>query len=99
MSSDLQQRLLEALDNGPLSTVQAFPAVPFEEIKATLDRLGSREYVRYEQLTQDQLVLTAEAKDIVENGSHEARVFEAVRKAVEGIKIKDMPVCTICDHF
>lgn len=95
MSSDLQQRVLEALggSESSLSTAQAFPTVPFEEIKATLDRLGSRDYVKYEQLTQDQLVLTAEAKDIVENGSHEARVFEAVRKAVEGIKIKDMPVC------
>ena len=94
MASDLLQNVLDALDssNGPLLTENTFPAEPFEKIKATLDTLQSREYVKYEQLTQDRLGLTAEGRDIVENGSHEARVFEAVRAAVAGLRIRDLPV-------
>ena len=49
--------------------------------------------VTYKTLDREIHVLSDEAKDIVAHGSHEARVFEAVRKSVGGLKISDLPVC------
>jgi phenylalanyl-tRNA synthetase alpha chain len=34
--------------------------------------------------------LESEAEDIVSNGSHEARVFEALRKAMEGLTMAEL---------
>ena len=46
--------------------------------------------VEYEKLDTEEVRLTPEGEGIAENGSHEARVFEAVRSAMEGLKIKDL---------
>jgi len=48
--------------------------------------------VTYSKRDREEAVLTEEAEGIAANGSHEAKVFEAVRKAVEGLKISDLPV-------
>ncbi|KAJ0295248.1 hypothetical protein COL922a_014097, partial [Colletotrichum nupharicola] len=47
--------------------------------------------VEYETIDKEVVVLTKEGEDIVANGSHEAKVFEAVVAAVEGLKISDLP--------
>ena len=87
-------QLLEALSsaNGALLTSEAFPSVPFVTIKSAIDSLRSRDMVFCRQIDREEVHLTPEGERIVKNGSHEARVFEAVRQAVEGLKISELPV-------
>lgn len=84
--------ILQALNktNDPISSAETFPQIPFEIIKAALDRLASRSIVAYEQVEREEAFLEPEAVTIVEHGSHEARVFEAVRKALDGLSIQDL---------
>lgn len=77
--------------DGPLLSTEVLPNADFKSIKAALDRLKSREMVEYEQLEREEVILTPEAEGIAANGSHEARVFDAVRAALDGLKIKDLP--------
>jgi phenylalanyl-tRNA synthetase alpha chain len=93
MAADLTADVLSALSTAdePILSQDAFPSHPPEVIKATLDRLSSREMVEYEKLDTEEVRLTPEGEGIAENGSHEARVFEAVRAAMQGLKIKDLP--------
>ncbi|KAK4456478.1 tRNA synthetases class II core domain (F)-domain-containing protein [Cladorrhinum samala] len=84
--------ILQALSktDDPISSAETFPQIPFETIKAALDRLASRSMVAYEQVEREEAFLEPEAVTIVEHGSHEARVFEAVRKALDGLSIQDL---------
>ena len=94
MATDLTTQVLEALsqtDESIFST-NAFPLIDFTTMKSALDRLGSREFIVFRQIDREEAVLTAEAEGIAAEGSHEAKVFEAVRQAVEGLKITDLPV-------
>ena len=95
MADDLISKVLVYLSDhdGPFLTNDAFPSLTFVTIKSALDRLGSREFILYKQIDREEAILTDEAEGIAANGSHEAKVFEAVRKAVEGLKIGDLPVC------
>jgi phenylalanyl-tRNA synthetase alpha chain len=90
---DLTTQVLGALssETSVLSS-DAFPLMPSTSVKSALDRLASRDMVSYQTLEREEAVLTEEGKAIAEGGSHEAKVFEAVRKAVEGLKIGDLPV-------
>ena len=92
--ADLTSQVLDALSEseGPILSADAFPSIPSATIKSALDRLGSREMVVYKKIDREEAVLTPEAEGIAANGSHEAKVFDAVRKAVEGLKIADLPV-------
>ena len=76
----------------PILTAEAFPNVPFASVKPILDTLGSRSMVIYTQIDSDVYRLTDEASEILRVGSPEARVFEAVQAAIEGLSIKDLPV-------
>ena len=80
-------------NNGPILTADAFPSIPFDKVKRAIDTLKSRDMVTYSQVEREETILTLEAEGIAANGSHEAKVFEAVRAAVEGLKISDLPVC------
>lgn len=93
MAEDLTAQVLHVLSSstGPVLTSEAFPNASFVAVKAAVDRLRSREFIQAEQIDRLELVLTKEGQDIAENGSNGARVFEAVRAALEGLKIKDLP--------
>ncbi|KAI5292345.1 Phenylalanyl-tRNA synthetase, beta subunit, cytoplasmic [Ascosphaera acerosa] len=93
MASELAQQVLDVLATAdkPVLSVEAFPDVAPVAVKAALDSLASREMVVYEQLDREVVLLTKEAEDIVAEGSPEAKVFEAVRAALEGLKIADLP--------
>lgn len=95
MASDLTSQVLSVLaqSDGPVLSADVFPSIPSTTVKSALDRLGSREMVSYRAIDREEAILTAEAEGIAANGSHEAKVFEAVRKSVEGLKIVDLPVC------
>lgn len=97
MSADLTLQVLEALSevDGSILSSDAFPSIDFTTIKSALDRLGSREMIIYRQIEREEANLTPEAEGIAAEGSHEAKVFEAVRQAVQGLKIADLPVCRL----
>lgn len=94
MAVDLTTQVLDALSqtDGSIFSADAFPSVDFTTMKSALDRLGSREFITFRQIDREEAILTPEAEGIAAEGSHEAKVFEAVRQAVEGLKITDLPV-------
>ncbi len=88
---DLTAGVLSALrDSDSIVTADAFPQVKTTDVKAVLDRLGSRSMITYETLERDEFLLEAEGEQIAANGSHEARVFEALRQAVAGLSVADL---------
>lgn len=93
MATDLAPQILDALSSSDhVLSSEAFPAISTATVKGALDRLNSREMVIYETLEKEEVHLTDEAKAIASEGSHEAKVFEVVRKAVEGLQIDRLPV-------
>ena len=95
MANDLTSQVLEALSQSrrPLLSADAFSSIPSTTVKSALDRLSSRGMVIYKTIDREEAILTSEAEGIATEGSHEAKVFEAVRQSVEGLKIVDLPVC------
>jgi phenylalanyl-tRNA synthetase alpha chain len=90
-SGDLTTDILQALDeNSPVLSAEAFPAAAFVDVKAALDRLASREMVSYDTIERQEYILEPEGEQIAANGSHEARVFEALRAAVEGLSLQEL---------
>lgn len=90
-TEDLTSEVLLALSKAdPILSAEAFPQVPFESLKAALDRLASRSMITYEQIERQEAFLEPEAEVIVSHGSHEARVFEAVHKAMGGLSIQEL---------
>lgn len=88
---DLPAKVLQALDqNEPLLSSEAFPTQKSADVKSALDRLASRSMVTYETIDREEAVLEPEAVEIEANGSHEARVFEALSKAVGGLTIAEL---------
>ena len=94
MATDLTSQILDALSrsDAPVVSADAFPSLPSTTVKSALDRLASREMVTYRKIDREEAILTPEAEGVAAGGSHEAKVFEAVRGAVEGLKIADLPV-------
>jgi phenylalanyl-tRNA synthetase alpha chain len=89
---NLTQEVLDLLDTkDTLQSNEDFPSIPQREIKAALDRLASRLMVEYKTLDREQVILTPESEGIVANGSHEFKVWKAVKEAGK-IAIKDLPV-------
>ena len=93
MATDLTVEVLKTLSksDGPILTADTFPSQSFASIKSALDRLQSRSMISYETIDREEAILTKEAEGIAANGSHEARVFDAVMKAMGGLKIKELP--------
>ena len=94
MAGDLAAEILDQLSqsNVPVLSTNAFPQIPSLTLKSSLDRLGSREMIVYKTLDREEAILTLEAEGIAAHGSHEAKVFEAVKQRPEGLKIADLPV-------
>lgn len=90
-SGDFPSEILLALSRSdPVLSQETFPNATFAEVKAALDKLASRSMVTYQTIEKDEAALEPEAEGIVANGSHEARVFEALRQAVEGLTVQDL---------
>ncbi|BFZ65279.1 Phenylalanyl-tRNA synthetase, beta subunit, cytoplasmic [Saitoella coloradoensis] len=60
------------------------------QIQGALNSLAAREMLTYKNITRDTWVLTPEAEGLLAEGSYEARVFEVVRAALEGMTIQDL---------
>ncbi|KAK5054029.1 hypothetical protein LTR84_001991 [Exophiala bonariae] len=93
MAEDLTAQVLNVLASadGPILTSDVLPNASLIPVKAAVDRLRSRGFLEAEQIDRIELHLTAEGEEIANNGSNGAKVFEAVRAALEGLKIKDLP--------
>ena len=86
---DLTADILTAVDGQPkVQTGEAFPDVSQAEIKAALDRLASRSMVEYDTNDREEVVLTSEGQQIADEGSHEYKVWDAVKKAGK-LSLKD----------
>lgn len=89
---DVTQLILDHLENRTSFVTNAeFPEIPQNEIKAALDRLSSRSMIQYTTQDTEQVTLTAEGQQIVEQGSHEWKVWDTVRR-LQRIEIKDLQV-------
>lgn len=90
-SRDLTHQILHALSQAePILSAEAFPKASFTEVKAALDRLASRDMIKYDTIEREEAILEPEGEQIAANGSHEARVFEALRQAVEGLTVQEL---------
>ncbi|KAH8815111.1 phenylalanyl-tRNA synthetase-like protein alpha chain [Xylogone sp. PMI_703] len=88
---DLTAEVLQKLSkHEPLLSAEAFPSIKSVEVKSALDRLASRSMVTYETIEREEAVLEEEAEEIAANGSHEARVFEALKKAMDGLTVAEL---------
>lgn len=91
-SRDLPHTILETLEHtDPIQTSTTFPDVSQAEIKAAIDRLASRSMVEYDTSDSEIVVLTAEGKQIADEGSHEYKVWKVVKDNGK-VAIKELPV-------
>lgn len=88
---DLPSEILQLLSrNDPILSSEAFPSQKSADVKSALDRLASRSMIGYDTIDREEAILEEEGVEIEANGSHEARVFEALRRAVEGLTVKEL---------
>jgi phenylalanyl-tRNA synthetase alpha chain len=88
---DLPSEILQLLSkHEPILSSEALPSQKAADVKGALDRLASRSMVKYDTIDREEAILEDEGAEIEANGSHEARVFEALRKAVEGLTVKEL---------
>jgi phenylalanyl-tRNA synthetase alpha chain len=79
--ASLTQEVLDLLNTkDSVSTESDLADVGQAEIKAALDRLASRNMVVYETNDQEQVILTKEGEQIANEGSHEFKVWDAVKR-------------------
>ena len=90
-SGDLALQILQTLSQkSPFLSSEAFPTLASQDVKAALDRLGSRSMITYQTIDREEAILQPEAEQIAADGSHEARVFEALSKAMDGLTIPEL---------
>ncbi|KTW26112.1 phenylalanine-tRNA ligase, alpha subunit [Pneumocystis carinii B80] len=65
-------------------------AIDQQKIQACLNSLMTREMVTYEIIEKECFFLTEEAKDIVLNGSYEARIFNLICSSINGLTLKEL---------
>lgn len=88
---DLPSEILQVLSqNEPILSSEAFPNEKSTDVKSALDRLGSRSMITYDTIDREEAILEPEAVEIEANGSHEARVFDALSKAVDGLTVDEL---------
>ncbi|KAF8465914.1 tRNA synthetases class II core domain (F)-domain-containing protein [Kalaharituber pfeilii] len=91
--SGIPTQILEALASAsslPLLSSEAFPNIEPLNVRSALDSLSSREMVVYDTIEREEAELTDEGEGIVKEGSHEAKVYDAVCKSIEGLKISEL---------
>ncbi len=90
-SGDLALEVLQSLSKSdPVISSEVFPHVKPTEVRGALDRLASRSMVTYKAIEKEEFVLEPEGEQIAAKGSHEARVFEALRQAMDGLSVADL---------
>ncbi|OWB63974.1 hypothetical protein B5S29_g4996 [[Candida] boidinii] len=91
--SELQLNILKTLDSAGSKIEDssiAFPDVPSHTLQAALNSLVARSMITYKTNEFEKYILNDEAKDIVNNGSHEFRLLNKVLESLEGLKISEV---------
>lgn len=89
---DVTKEILNHLaTKSELETSSEFPDVPQNEIKAALDRLASRAMIDYKPIDTEVVLLTPEGQSICDEGSHEWKVWDAIKRKGK-IEMKDLIV-------
>lgn len=88
----LQDSILQTLDkNGSIEDTSALHNDQ-NEVSGVLRSLESRNMITFKQLDKEKWNLTKEAQNIVDNGSPEATLYQAVVESMNGLKISDVQV-------
>ncbi|QSL67118.1 hypothetical protein MERGE_001507 [Pneumocystis wakefieldiae] len=61
-----------------------------QKIQGCLNSLASKQMVTYKSIEREYFVLTEEAKNIVLNGSHEAKIFNLISSSVDGLTLQEL---------
>lgn len=94
MTAPLQDRILQLLDQqGQIEDTSSLHDDQ-NEVSGVLRSLESRDMVAFKQIDAEHWKLTEEAQNVVEKGSPEAVLYEAVVKSMGGLKISEIPVST-----
>lgn len=92
--SDLQLTILKAVDDhsGIKNTLELPELAKYDAntLHSGLTSLWAKEMISFSKIETDWWILTAEAEEILKNGSHEIRLLEEVLKSLEGLKIADV---------
>ena len=95
INRDLPTEILTLLsEKDSIATDDVFPNISQPEVKSAVDRLASRDMVEYDTKEKEVVLLTEESERICEEGSHEYKVWDAVRRKGK-ISIKELPVSTL----
>lgn len=88
---DVTQLVLDLLNEKPtLHSNEDLAGVSQTDVKAALDRLASRSMVTYQTSDSEQAVLTKEGQTICDEGSHEWKVWDVVKRNGK-VAIKELP--------
>lgn len=88
-SVDLTLDILTQVEGGDeIKTQDVYPQHSQAELKAALDRLASRQMVEYDTNDAEEAILTDEGQQICDEGSHEYKVWYAVRQSGK-LSLKD----------
>ncbi|PVU84899.1 hypothetical protein BB560_007225 [Smittium megazygosporum] len=92
MSSDLSSRILLILDQqGSIQDTSALEeGLDQQEVFSALKSLESRSMVAFSAIEKEIWKPTEEGKQILEFGSHEVRVFNAIPEGSQGISIQEL---------
>ncbi|KAK5128659.1 hypothetical protein LTR08_003931 [Meristemomyces frigidus] len=91
---DLTLQILQAVNEHDIvKSADTFPNTSQTVIKAALDRLASRSMIEYDTKDSEEVRLTDEGQQIVAEGSHEYKVWDAVRQAGR-LSLKDPVLAT-----
>lgn len=94
---DVTQEVLDKLaDREILHTSEDFRDISQAEIKAALDRLGSRQMVEYQTIDTEYPVLTKEGETLCDEGTPEFKIWSAVREKGK-LPLKEAAV-SLCRH-
>lgn len=89
---DVTQLVLDLLNEKPtLHSNKDLAGISQTDVKAALDRLASRSMVTYQTADSEQAVLTKEGQTICDEGSHEWKVWDVVKRNGK-VAIKELPV-------
>lgn len=95
-SDELKTLILTTLDNGDIEDTLLLrlngnkQVIDQQKIQGCLNSLASKEMVKYDIISREYFFLTPEAKEIVLNGSPEARIFNAISLATDGITLEEL---------
>ncbi|KAG4303922.1 hypothetical protein PORY_002666 [Pneumocystis oryctolagi] len=95
-SERIKTKILNALNNGNIEDTfylyldDKEQTIDQQKIQGCLNSLMSREMVIYKTIEKEYFSLTPEAQEIIVNGSHEVKIFNAVSSSKNGLTLEEL---------